>query len=966
MTKKLLHQVRWMGGQTDGDPVEGTVRRILNMEMDDFGRLTTREPLTKHSSVTAIGGGSAAFLSYSPSWSTADSWVAVVRSHSVYMMPVINGVVSLGGLSVALEGVGEEAGSETLDVDATQIIAYGDKVFVCAISDSGDPIGVYLIMSPDTQGRFKAPVQLAGGVFDLEESVEATSWTSYKVELDRPVLEAEPVIGYGWAQTDSTIPSGRVKVNDRYYTGLDSLTERMGEVGSSSVGLLLALVERDDNGSISWLQDDPQIEWQEYQPEGMYGRDAVIEYKVQYSFYGGQLSRTSKPVSVRWADDHVLADANDEFTSYCVGVMPVVPKNIAPVVKGVHIYRKIIESGNSELEADTEFKLISTVWLDSEVLDDENQDVGTGNFKRRNYQDWYAAWGDSGNPPSYTKNSPFSSWAWEDAYWRPPQFFRKISINNGTCYKTQGWVPYGASHMCYLAEHYGLTADIAIEDSGNTYIPSGQYVNFESFKVTVNATAFTRFNGSAGFVNSLVRAGADFPSFTVYDASADEYYTMWHRFEPGNSDVREDPTSGDSTLLNSGAGFPTDAIAAISYQGAPTLELTDAPAGYTTGYANMGSSKIPYIAHRDVGAETPDTETSFVGGEDEDFIDVQPVAIGIAGGRLLGLGGMQDGNHRPSRFWYSIFQRFGMVLEGSYLDYGARDDGAAVAVSAYRGRVLIHFSSATYVVDVSGGSDMSWRELGANTGVGLLNREAVVGTPIGNIWCDKNGVYLYDGRAINEITRFERTGVSMRDTYRRLIAGNFDNVKAHYRPDLKQAWVCVGKSVLVFDITSAAWHEHELDEVVTDLSGSFEIQTIFDLDGETIFVLKDSNGTSRFFKAGGDESEASFEWGIDIEMDAGAPEIIKKSKRLYIDAMSNSAGSHLTVDVQAQGGGIITQDLDIAQVSDFTDPDKDTVVRFSASARGRKLLISAKKKAGETWTGAIESLGMSHKVKRVK
>ena len=42
MSEKRQFQVSWENGQTDGDDVGGTVRRILNMDLDSLGMITTR------------------------------------------------------------------------------------------------------------------------------------------------------------------------------------------------------------------------------------------------------------------------------------------------------------------------------------------------------------------------------------------------------------------------------------------------------------------------------------------------------------------------------------------------------------------------------------------------------------------------------------------------------------------------------------------------------------------------------------------------------------------------------------------------------------------------------------------------------------------------------------------------------------------------------------------------------------
>jgi hypothetical protein len=346
------------------------------------------------------------------------------------------------------------------------------------------------------------------------------------------------------------------------------------------------------------------------------------------------------------------------------------------------------------------------------------------------------------------------------------------------------------------------------------------------------------------------------------------------------------------------------------------------------------------------------------------------MSISVSGGRLLGVAGVYDGNHMPSRMWYSMYQNFGMILDGNYLDYGARDDGDGIDLSAYQGKLLIHFQSATYVVDVSGGSDMAWRELGANSGIGILNRHCVAETPIGNVWCDSAGVYIYNGRGITEISHMPEAGISVRQTYLSMINGSKDRVYVNFRQDLKQVWISVGQDVLVWDIQTGAWHEHVLSEVLSHVyvRPDFDILGFFDIGGVTLAALRlDYTPPSIIMFSETDrDSTSPLEWGIEINFDAGAPEIVKKAKRYYADVMAHSENRLVTVSVSGQGGTPAIQDMVVVAVPDFTNPNDDTMLRVSASARGRNVLMSIRNKVGDIWHGRIESLGMSHKFKALK
>ena len=987
MSEKRLFQVSWENGQTDGDDVGGTVRRILNMDLDSLGMITTRNALKLSSEFSGFEIGNVAHSPYSPSWSSASSWVAGVCATSVVMIPVVGQQVMWDDhVSLNVPGIGDNE----LDISASRIVSYGDKFFLCAILSTGDNFGVFMISSPENDSRFRATTLTRGTTYDDEQTNETEAWGITSIENDRPKVITQPVTGFAFLDDDNPGMHGdplstsalagagmyhwataKAQLNGAYHAGINSVISRLGS-SSDAVGLVVAMVSPDDD--IDYVHGAPPYPSTlpghgDIEPnEGMFGRGAVVAFKVQFIYYGGGMSLLSEESLVSGWNEFPIADSDDEVTTYALGIAPIVSSNLNRAVKGINIYRKIISSGNSELAPDSQFMLVRTVWLDSKVLEDGETRQGETNIE-------HTLWASNGRrfgyfDEEYGLSNPVSSYMWYlglsrlsiPAEWTPTGDNRKVKCDDGDTYLTSGWVKVGSSHMMYLDNHYESECQYSFSE--DVYVPGNMptyswqptsYSVLGRVELRFTAKVFSNIYGRGNSLRTLIRAGARLPSASLQNNSGDVFYRM---YQPMNFAYR---TIRNYAFPEHDYGSPGDKVALMS--AADDGEITYSGTG-VAGLVVPGEDSIPFVAFRDVGETVLDDELSIMGGSDSEFIVVKPDNVAVVGGRLCGVSGRHDGESKPSRFSYSQFQNYGMTLQSSYLDYGARSDGEAKAISTHRGMVLIHFSGATYVVDVSGGSDMAWRELGANSGIGIINKFAVAETPAGCVWGDHNGVYMFDGQQIAEVTVQPQRGISVKETYLTMIQSNTERVRVNYRPDKKQVWISNGSDVLVFDITTGAWHEHSLDELASLVD--FDVIDIWDLSGKIYVVVRRIDGLVGAYELSTEDSDHDFSWGVDIKFSAQVPELIKKAKRFYVDTMAKSAGHRINTMVHGRGAVAIVQDLLVTQVDSFFDPDHETMIRFSASARGRSLSLVVRNTAGDKWAGAFGSLGMSHKFKSLK
>jgi hypothetical protein len=982
MSEKRLFQVNWGNGQTDGDDVGGTVRRILNMDLDSIGMLKTRSAFTRRWVPEFDGIGNVAHTPYSPSWSSATSWVAMIRETKVALVPVVGQEMLMDNAVIIT--VPDIADSNHLDVLESQITSYGDKFFLCAILEDGTNAGVFMISSPETDKRFRATTLTRGTAVDGEQAASTETWSIKKLENDKPGLVTQLVTGFAFLDDDEPgsnrngysaagvyhWPTSRAQLNSVYEDGISGLINRTGN-SEDVIGLVVAMVAPDDD--VDYVHGQPPYSASlpgqaDISPnQGMFGRSASIAFKVQLIYYGGGLSRLSDESIVSGWNEFPIASSNDEVQTYALGIAPVVNKNINRSVKGINIYRKIISSGNTELPADENFMLVRTVWLDSEALEDQEIEQGVTNMRHDLFASAHHRWGYYDE--EYDLGNPISSYAWtghsstpDIAYqWTPSGNNRIVSCSGGTAHLTSGWVAIGSTHMLYLDTHFEAECTYEYEEDitypgWSSNVPNW-WVGIGKVTLKFSAKVVSNTLGSGSSIRTLIRGGSSLPSVSMTKNSLPAY----RMFSPLRyADRLNRSFSFESTDI----GSPGDKIALMGVTQDAVAEYSGTLMTMVTGGITYGNEARPFIAFRDVGEVVLDDELSVMGGSDKEFINVRPDSIAIVGGRMCGISGYHDGEAKPSRLSYSQFQNYGMVLDSSYLDYGARSDGEAKAISSHRGAILIHFAGATYVVDVSGGSDMAWRELGANSGIGILNKNCVVETPAGCVWCDSNGVYAFDGQSITEVSNIPQRGVSVKETYQTLIQTNQDRVRVNYRPDKKQVWISVGGGVLVFDLSTGAWHEHELSEI--EAVEDYDIVGIWEFAGELVLAVRYASGVVSFCDTSDVDEDCAFDWGVDIKFTADAPELIKKAKRFYVDAMSKGTGHKINARVYGRGAVPILQDLPVVAVSSFVDPENETMVRFSASARGRSLQLVVRNLAGDKWQGAFGSLGMSHKSKSLK
>ena len=920
MTRKTLYQVDWSGGQTDGDQTPNTVKQILNAEIEEFGRLRARDTLV-FKWVSAYDGNNA-YMSYNPaSYYDADGWIAVITSTGLAMYTILDGVISTTHSFL-------KAGDlEDIDVMLSEISVYGDKFFLAAVDSSGAPLGAFVIFAPDTHDRFGAPHEIIGTEFDAGTSAEiGGKWDIQNIEMDVPMLS-----GHIMSTARNVGIGDQVSSNMSYRSNVESAKQIVIDAMGANSGLAVGVI-----AIHSFADNDTPLEEEIKISDGVYGYSPTISIKVQYVFHGDQVSRLSEGLNLVHGENLWSEDDTQPDKRFSIGYSIVLPNSLSPSVKGINLYRKIIDSDNPDISQDESYFYIGTAWVDDSAKKTDERISNT--IMLTNYQD--NSYDDASSPAGFIPHEIDSD---GDSVAMASSAATRIS-SEGVMYRTEGWGSIGSGYLMWLHSHYGCDDAVV-----RMYVKSNNVdseINYFSMKYD-GRIASGRYGSGAYMHGTMLRFGADVIAYSIYTS------------EDG---IIAYPISQSyhmrGVVGTYGAQFPPAFFAPIDLViSGHTASSIHAHTCYFDRLETDSYTKdLPFIMIRDDGGGTTDTEESLNGINSADLVQHKPLHISVAGGRMLCLGGIHDGSNKPTRAWYSQYQRFGMFNKDSFMDYGARDDGFGVALSSFRNTAVYHFSSATYIVDMSGGFDMSWRELGAYTSIGLAHNKAMCETPIGVFWGDKNDIYWFSGKSVEKISHIDSAKRTIRDTYRGMIRDGADRIRFNYRSDLRQVWVSHGAFVLVLDIDKMAWHEHLLSDLIQGLTEDIDVTSIIDINGTqhlTYSVYRDGSPVTNRMVSFDGVVDPKFEWGLKFDYDAGAPEIVKKSKRFYI--YTDDVGT-FTASVVGDDGNRIVQNL----------RSRGGMIRFSASVRGRAVEFDLKTKEDDRWRGMIDSIGMSHKLKPVK
>ena len=104
--------------------------------------------------------------------------------------------------------------------------------------------------------------------------------------------------------------------------------------------------------------------------------------------------------------------------------------------------------------------------------------------------------------------------------------------------------------------------------------------------------------------------------------------------------------------------------------------------------------------------------------------------------------------HSPDRIMYSEINKFDTILSLNTIDVGINDGEEFVKLEGFNDRLLAFKNKTLYIINIAGGSDTQWFLEETKPSMGVDFHAAVVKTPFGICWVNKNGLYIYDGSKI--------------------------------------------------------------------------------------------------------------------------------------------------------------------------------------------------------------------------
>lgn len=966
---KQLHQVEWDLGQVDGDNRRAMVTELLNVEMDNPGALRSRDTLVRKGDAPEGAIATAHIDTKTLSGSDASGWDIVFMPTSVLIWEI----ASDGSRSTVPQyGLNYPIDVGTLDSNRCEVVIYGEKVFFCMVNTDNEPLGVCMIYGMSSGERFRPLGASVGTDYEPTESQRSagTAWLIRMMSAYRPPAVMESFQSFSILRYQEK-NSGAI-VTDYYGIGKDGIYR--DETYETSIGALRSSIP---NGGVGLLATVSPEE------EGLYGANALVEYMVQYRYMDGSYSALSDPMRVNFSqlvgtepgnpylDDNsgVPSTGFDVFEhdpendlSYGCHVGLVVPETIPMDVKQVLVYKRVIDYDNQDLEiTDSNDLLFSAdVFVDA----DDDTSFTPSEFRIEKGFGWLinhqvdSLYYGTNPPDKSLRINRLSDTRVCYSYSTQMKRFvfpSTMLVKSGTGIIGNGWIHVGGGSMVYVPKCFGILDGDTEFGTGLSYGLSGPS---RVYLTCSDAHLLVRSRGATQFPVAFA-GGVNLPVYNVIDGSSNVHAVSAHVMlnsehgdtGPGTGIIALTGITASTYLsLIRNKGVRVDDLNAL------VLKHDSADCGcrwvqsdsvVRTASQRIAETKtMPMAFFIDFGRMSTYTEESISGVLDENIVDVKPRHIAVSGGRLFGLNGIFNGIDEETRLFYSQYGSYSAFDKDMFIDYGSRNDGVGKAISGYRNKLVLHFSRATYTIDVAGGLDASWRELGAITGVGAVGIWSIVETPLGVFWYNGTDIMWFNGQSIRTVSYIPERKVSVRETLKEMVGGDHESVRLAYRTSMRQVWVSINGEALVLDIDTMAWHKHEFSEFSVGISA-------INGDGES-----ESLHTSEGIYSFDGEAAPNFIWGITGNIDLGVPEIIKKIKRIYVQMIPDDVLTHEFQLLVSSGG--------ISQEQTMPIPSGGDVVRAQASIRGRIVTVTANTLGGDPWRGKIESVGLSYKPKRVK
>ena len=932
--ERKLFQVSWLRGQTDGDQIQGSVGLLKNARSESHGRLGPR-PILTDMQVVAAAAQEHVRIKGDPMNTGATHW-------DFYIGPTSISATSSEGTAKSFDV--SDILPENIDVPASSFSA-ADFGVVCSLwGVSGAFLGIYFIKVIKASGGFRAlPTAYSFVGTPLEtgdqDTTEESNWTMVKPSTERPELAV-------------------------FYDELSGPGGFIGEYTGGQRPTCVALDYQGDNTDIPTNDVEQKIEalrgeaagyigadhnrvaviaTKMVDPGGLYGRSFTVKLVAQYVFEDGSVSLPSEPVTISasatWPESNMRPTPDHRY-SLCLQLYK--NMNADPTIREVRIYRKVVDAASESLEASDDFDLILTAPLYEDEDDPLHREVSAA-VEYQQVPDGNES--NDLNDHLVRMDRPYGLFTSASGAWKPFDLLdfedAQVERNSSSTYQCKGWARIsGGNQVCqYLDDHYYSQGDFGFRIK--------EYIG-NWFRYGVVGAKLIHSSKTGGNLGTAVQGGRPWMGVSLPANAGGGGWTA-----PIALGV---PATSESYLYYVVQSMPQNyfylggAITQIGSNFYVTNRGQNLYSSATEVYVNPHSAySLPMVYTVDIGYPTIDTLGSVLGADEEDLIYPSVKQVLRIGGRIFGLNVAYGDKTYQSRLVYTPQAR-AVFSKNNYWDYSKASEGAGVGLLIWHSFLCCFFEDSVGVLDISGGSDFTFKQAAYTEGVGPHNSRAFCATPAGVFWAGEH-IHVFDGKAIGNVSEMPSSGISIIDTYRSIVTDPA-LVRVNYYEYDEEVWVSCGTKAIVLNVRTMAWRYYELEEV----EGSSIVGMESDPSGDYAF-LDDGANMVRTLINQQSTGGITFEWGVEFDISLSAPEVVKKAKRLYVTLAQGAAG---TFRVQADG------DFSQQIIRDEINIPAGQTKRISTSMRGRVPRYSVMVTGGSTWQTRIDSIGLSYKLKRVR
>ena len=275
--------------------------------------------------------------------------------------------------------------------------------------------------------------------------------------------------------------------------------------------------------------------------------------------------------------------------------------------------------------------------------------------------------------------------------------------------------------------------------------------------------------------------------------------------------------------------------------------------------------------------------------------------------KIPGIAGEADLTEFKDRIMYSMPNRYDTFPSFNFIEASKGDADHYMAIESYADRLLAFKRNSMDIINISSPSDANWFLEDTKNYMGVETHLAVAKTQYGAVWVNKNGLFLYDGQSIRDLTENKIDDTTWYTYVSNTSGIIYDEVKSSifviksfssdgdaYMCDLKK-----GNFTYLTDFT----HDAITNPVDTTFSSAPNV-----LVG-TIENIDSAGLQTRFYKL---HRSPQAQTGVELQtknFTLGDPNIMKKIYAIYI---TYQASSSLAADVFYSTDGGNSWETDIS------------------------------------------------------